>query len=218
MKRISCTIVHLPLRIQNESISEQQRIAASLKALKADIIARKGEKFENQGNFDAAATIYRKAISFDNTNPWLAYRLSSALYSENKKEESLDAYNLLNPNAKRGPAYAHAYALSLARIGRLNEAYNILKPYANTKDEGIRNTLRRIEEELIIEKAVKLDSEGRTAEALDLIKDIDAAYAKALCGNFYDALNDRKKLLNITKNPFKWMKIRGIQNSDLLSF
>ena len=194
---------------KNESISEQQRIAASLKALKADIIARKGEKFENQGNFDAAATIYRKAISFDNTNPWLAYRLSSALYSENKKEESLDAYNLLNPNAKRGPAYAHAYALSLARIGRLNEAYNILNPYANTKDEGIRNTLRRIEEELIIEKAVKLDSEGRTVEALDLIKDIDAAYAKALCGNFYDTLNDREKAIEYYKKSIQMDENQG---------
>lgn len=178
---------------KTESASEQRRIAMSVRALRAEMVAARALELENAGMLDEAAAVYKQALKLDNSNPWLAYRLSSVYAAKKQPEEALGAYKLLSSSARKGPAYAHAYALSLAREGRIESAYSTLKPYAKTRDASILNTLGRLKDEMQIQKAQDLIEKKRHKEAAAILQRVNSAYAKFLLGREYEALGDRAK-------------------------
>ena len=168
---------------KKESPSEQARIKQTMIALNGDLLVARAENFEKSNQVNDAILCYEKALQYDNTNVWTAYKLSKLYVSVNDYQKAENTFNKLSPTVKKTSEYAFSRALILESTQNVRVARQVRLPFKG-KDQSIDETLARYDESIKIEDAETLYKKGDLKGAIAKLQGIDKPSVKATLADY----------------------------------
>lgn len=177
---------------KKESKDERQRIALSMKALKAKLYAEAAEDFQKKGDRENAVFWYIKALKTDNTSIWNAYALSNLLLDKGDRYTAIKTLENLSDSVKSTSEYAFALALILDKSGNTDKALKTLKPYRHTS-QSIDENIERFEQTVAVDRANRLYASGDLQGAIEAIENYRIPYVQATLAQYLYEAGDLKR-------------------------
>ncbi len=163
-EKASAWIASLPAS-QRRSVDDIERSLAN------DRLAQQAEALENQGRWAEAADLQRRRLAADPDSVWIAYRLSSDLWSAGKHAEADAQMRDLVRRQPNDPTQVYAYSLYLSGNDQDRAALAHLNTLPRSKwDSNMQELASRLEGNQLLETANRLRDSGHEQDAEALLR------------------------------------------------
>lgn len=167
--------------------------------LKVALLEKQAEQAEQEGDLELAILLLGQAQSIDLDNTWLSYKLAQLLNNQGRAEEALSAFELhLSRNIGSESAH-YANALLLSAQSKWQDASDSLELIdSGLWGERTYALHAKLQEDLLIDNALKLYDAGMVADAIKLMETAKASIrARLYLAGWYLAQKNYVRSLNI---------------------